>query len=96
MGQVIMTGAEAWWLKWSGRFIKERQREGIEKAKANGGFIRGGKRRVDRRRGPPVAWGGLGPCSAIAKAVGCSPDADLPDLGLKTQGSCPCQKDLVA
>jgi len=69
MGQVIMTvlGMVA---QMERRFIKERQREGIEKAKANGGY-RGGKRRVDRDEVLRLHGEGLGP-SAIAKAVGCS------------------------
>lgn len=52
------------------RFIKERQREGIERAKA-AGIYRGGKRRIDRDRVMQLHFDGMGP-AAIAKAVGCS------------------------
>jgi DNA invertase Pin-like site-specific DNA recombinase len=51
-------------------FIKERQREGIERAKAEGVY-RGGKRRVDRAKVTAIAAGGHGP-AAIASALGCS------------------------
>ena len=52
------------------RFIKERQREGIERAKADGVY-RGGKRRVDYGRVREMHAAGHGP-AAIANAVGCS------------------------
>jgi DNA invertase Pin-like site-specific DNA recombinase len=52
------------------RFIKERQREGIERAKADGVY-RGGKRRLDRQEVRSMRAAGLGP-SAIATALGCS------------------------
>jgi DNA invertase Pin-like site-specific DNA recombinase len=52
------------------RFIKERQREGIERAKAEG-IYRGGKRRLDRQEIFSMKAAGLGP-SAIATALGCS------------------------
>lgn len=52
------------------RFIKERQREGIEKAKTNGVY-RGGKVRLDHERIISLHGQGERP-SAIAKAVGCS------------------------
>src|SRR5215218_7330381 len=52
------------------RFIKERQREGIERAKAEGVY-RGGKSRVDRANVMTMAAAGYGP-AAIANAVGCS------------------------
>ncbi|MBG0792840.1 recombinase family protein [Methylocystis sp. H62] len=52
------------------RFIKERQREGIEKAKADGVY-RGGKRRLDRKQLVGMANAGHG-AAAIAKALGCS------------------------
>jgi DNA invertase Pin-like site-specific DNA recombinase len=52
------------------RFIKERQREGIEKAKADGVY-RGGKRRLDRKQLVTMANAGHG-AAAIAKALGCS------------------------
>src|SRR5688572_3290312 len=48
MGHVVLTvlGMVA---QMERRFIKERQREGIEKAKANGAYL-GGKRRLDHKR----------------------------------------------
>ncbi|HEV2566205.1 MAG TPA: recombinase family protein [Microvirga sp.] len=52
------------------RFIKERQRDGIEKAKAEGVY-RGGKRRLDHDRVKAMHLEGHGP-AAIAKALGCS------------------------
>jgi DNA invertase Pin-like site-specific DNA recombinase len=52
------------------RFIKERQREGIEKAKSDGVY-RGGKRRLDRKQLVAMANAGHG-AAAIAKALGCS------------------------
>jgi len=52
------------------RFIKERQREGIDKAKREGVY-RGGKRRLDRDRVKSMHAAGNGP-AAIARAVGCS------------------------
>src|SRR5215203_1630762 len=52
------------------RFIKERQRDGIERAKAEGVY-RGGKRRVDRDKVMAMTAAGDGP-AAIASAVGCS------------------------
>jgi DNA invertase Pin-like site-specific DNA recombinase len=52
------------------RFIKERQREGIERAKADGVY-RGGKRRLDREKVQSMNAGGLGP-TAIATALRCS------------------------
>lgn len=52
------------------RFIKERQREGIERAKAEGVY-RGGLRRIDRDKIRIMASEGSGP-AAIARAVGCS------------------------
>src|SRR3954452_3986958 len=58
------------------RFIKERQREGIERAKGEGVY-RGGKRRVDRAKVMAMDAAGHGP-AAIAKALGCSRNADLP------------------
>src|SRR4051812_7437750 len=51
------------------RFIKERQREGIERAKADG-LYRGGKRRLDRDAVSAMA-AGHGP-AGIAKTLGCS------------------------
>jgi DNA invertase Pin-like site-specific DNA recombinase len=52
------------------RFIKERQREGIERAKAAGTYL-GGMRRQDRERIHELHRAGSGP-AAIARAVGCS------------------------
>ena len=52
------------------RFIKERQREGIARAKEAGAY-KGGKRRVNRDTVLQLAAGGSKP-SAIAAAVGCS------------------------
>ena len=52
------------------RFIKERQREGIARAKAEGVY-RGGKRRLDRERIKALHAAGSGP-AAIARALGCS------------------------
>ncbi|KQT52405.1 MULTISPECIES: recombinase family protein [unclassified Aureimonas] len=52
------------------RFIKERQREGIERARAEGSY-RGGKRRLDRERVLSMHSAGEGP-TAIANALGCS------------------------
>ena len=69
MGHVVLTvlGMVA---QMERRFIKERQREGIERAKADGRYV-GGRRRIDRaavqmRRaaGETVA--------TIATALGCS------------------------
>ena len=52
------------------RFIKERQRDGIERAKA-GGVYKGGMPRVDRTTIITLQQAGQKP-SAIAQAVGCS------------------------
>ena len=52
------------------RFIKERQRDGIEKAKA-GGVYRGGRPRLDRQEIEKLATAGHTP-SAIAQEVRCS------------------------
>jgi DNA invertase Pin-like site-specific DNA recombinase len=52
------------------RFIKERQREGIERAKTEG-IYKGGTRRIDRAKVLAMHAAGVGP-AAIAKAVGCS------------------------
>ena len=52
------------------RFIKERQREGIERAKAKGRYV-GGKRRIDRRA--VLARKAAGESAAmIATSLGCS------------------------
>jgi DNA invertase Pin-like site-specific DNA recombinase len=52
------------------RFIKERQREGIARAKAAGVYL-GGKRRINRQEIAALAKEGVRP-TAIAKIVGCS------------------------
>jgi hypothetical protein len=57
------------------RFIKERQREGIARAKADGVY-RGGKRRLDLKETSMNA-AGLGP-AAIAAALGCSRSVSRP------------------
>jgi DNA invertase Pin-like site-specific DNA recombinase len=69
MGHVVITvlGMVA---QMERRFIKERQRDGIEKAKA-GGVYRGGCRRLDRQEVKEMAASGTTP-SVIAKALGCS------------------------
>lgn len=69
MGHVVLTvlGMVA---QMKRRFIRERQKDGIERAKANGAY-RGGKRRLDRGRIEAMSAQGLGP-AAIAKAMGCS------------------------
>ncbi|MBB2964475.1 recombinase family protein [Methylobacterium sp. R2-1] len=69
MGHVVLTvlGMVA---QMERRFIKERQREGIERAKVGGVYV-GGKRRLDRDRIRALHAEGNGP-AAIARAVGCS------------------------
>lgn len=52
------------------RFIKERQREGIERAKGEGIYA-GGKRRLDRGKIRVLHDAGNGP-AAIAKELSCS------------------------
>lgn len=52
------------------RFIKERQKEGISRAKERGAY-KGGKKRIDQDRIKSLNREGHGP-AAIAKAVGCS------------------------
>ncbi|GJE62101.1 recombinase family protein [Methylobacterium trifolii] len=52
------------------RFIRERQREGIERAKAAGIYV-GGKRRLDHEWIRALHAEGSGP-AAIARVVGCS------------------------
>ncbi|MGH0275911.1 recombinase family protein [Sinorhizobium meliloti] len=52
------------------RFIKERQREGIARAKANGVY-KGGRPRIDRAAVLNLHQRGAGP-AAIARALGCS------------------------
>ena len=69
MGHVVLTvlGMVA---QMERRFIKERQRDGINKAKTDGVY-RGGKQRIDRDVVLEMRSKGVGP-AAIAKAVGCS------------------------
>ncbi|PVE20570.1 resolvase [Microvirga sp. KLBC 81] len=52
------------------RFIKERQKGGIQRAKVEGVY-RGGKRRLDHERVKAMHAAGHGP-AAIARALGCS------------------------
>jgi DNA invertase Pin-like site-specific DNA recombinase len=52
------------------RFIKERQREGIKRAKSEGVY-QGGKRRLDRDKIKAMAIAGDRP-AAIARTLGCS------------------------
>lgn len=52
------------------RFIKERQREGIDRAKTDGVY-KGGKRRIDRARIEALNASGMG-ATEIARAIGCS------------------------
>ncbi|MER9483439.1 recombinase family protein [Mesorhizobium sp. M0494] len=69
MGHIVLTvlGMVA---QMERRFIKERQREGIQKAKGIGVY-RGGKPRVDRQRVAELTHANLG-VSEIAKTIGCS------------------------
>ncbi|TBB95933.1 recombinase family protein [Rhizobium ruizarguesonis] len=69
MGNVILTvlGMVA---QMERRFIKDRQSEGIARAKASG-IYKGGQRRIDRVQIVKLSGEGMGP-SAIAAAIGCS------------------------
>jgi DNA invertase Pin-like site-specific DNA recombinase len=69
MGKVILTvlGMVA---QMERRFIKERQREGVERAKA-AGIYKGGKRRIDHTKVLSMFTSGLS-STAIAKKLGCS------------------------
>ena len=69
MGHVVLTvlGMVA---QMERRFIKERQREGIERARADGAY-QGGKRRLDHDQIRSMQQAGHPP-GAIAKLVGCS------------------------
>lgn len=69
MGHVVLTvlGMVA---QMERRFIKERQRDGIDQAKAKGTYT-GGKRRLDRAVISALAAEGLSP-TTIARQVGCS------------------------
>lgn len=59
-----------WWPQLERRFIKERQREGIARAKEQGVY-RGGKRRLDYADVPAMHAQGHGP-NVIAATFGCS------------------------
>ena len=69
MGHVVLTvlGMVA---QMERRFIKERQRDGIERAKA-ADVYKGGKRRLDHAEIRTMSADGHGP-AAIARALGCS------------------------
>ncbi|UWU20936.1 recombinase family protein [Rhizobium sp. CB3060] len=69
MGHVILTvlGMVA---QMERRFIKERQREGIERAKSAGRYT-GGKVRIDHQKIRELSASGVG-ATAIAKEIGCS------------------------
>ena len=69
MGHIVLTvlGMVA---QMERRFIKERQRDGIEKAKASGGY-KGGVRRLDRERVLALLRAGETPTD-VARAMGCS------------------------
>lgn len=69
MGHIVLTvlGMVA---QMERRFIKERQRDGIEQAKREG-IYRGGKRRLDRSLVQALHLDGKGP-AAIAGELGCS------------------------
>lgn len=69
MGHLVMTvlGMVA---QMERRFIKERQRDGIDRAKAAGRYS-GGKRRIDRAEVQRLAKDGMAPAE-IARTIGCS------------------------
>lgn len=69
MGHIVLTvlGMVA---QMERRFIKERQREGIEKAKGDGRY-RGGTRRINRGDVKRLHSEGIGP-TEIARQMGCS------------------------
>jgi DNA invertase Pin-like site-specific DNA recombinase len=69
MGHIVLTvlGMVA---QMERRFIKERQREGIQRAKAAGAY-RGGTRRLDRAKVQQMHAAGTSP-TAIARELGCS------------------------
>jgi DNA invertase Pin-like site-specific DNA recombinase len=69
MGHIVLTvlGMVA---QMERRFIKERQREGIQQAKAQGRYT-GGKRRLDRGKVLELQASGLG-ATEIARIVSCS------------------------
>jgi DNA invertase Pin-like site-specific DNA recombinase len=69
MGHIVLTvlGMVA---QMERRFIKERQRDGIEQAKRNGVY-KGGQRRLDHSHVIQLHKGGLKPAE-IAQAIACS------------------------
>ena len=71
VGRIVMTvlGMVA---QMERRFIKDRQREGIEKAKSKGAY-RGGVRRIDRSRSKPCMPMGTGPLPSpvLLVVLGC-------------------------
>lgn len=69
MGQIVLTvlGMVA---QMERRFIRERQREGIDRARAAGTYA-GGKRRIDRLAVLRLEASGLGP-TEVARRIGCS------------------------
>ena len=69
MGHVVLTvlGMVA---QMERRFIRERQRDGIERAKANG-IYKGGSKRIDRAKVEQLQAEGFGP-TQIAQKMGCS------------------------
>ncbi|MER9602772.1 recombinase family protein [Mesorhizobium sp. M0243] len=69
MGHIVLTvlGMVA---QMERRFIRERQRDGIEQAKRSGVY-KGGQQRLDRQRVVQLHNDGLKP-TEIAKAIGCS------------------------
>src|SRR5215203_641925 len=88
MGHVVMTvlGMVA---QMKRRFIKERQREGIERAKVDGVY-QGGKQRLNRAKVKALHAKGQGP-SAIAKALKDAGVSDYPreHLNADQKGRCP-------
>ena len=88
MGHIVLTvlGMVA---QMERRFIKERQREGIERAKVEGIYA-GGKRRLDHDRILAMKLAGQGP-AAIAKALGCSRMQVYRVLGSTRCPSEPCK-----
>ena len=69
MGHIVLTvlGMVA---QMERRFIKERQREGIERAKSAGAY-KGGKRRLDHERIHKLVADGYS-VAAVARELGCS------------------------
>lgn len=69
MGHIVLT-VLGMVVQMERRFILERQREGIARAKSRGAY-KGGKRRINRQRIRQLDASGLSP-SEIAIEVGCS------------------------